>query len=278
VAEGGGLLNRYTGNTVSEVRILSSPPFAVTKRNQVTCPKEYFMTQSKNRIVLLVTGLVLIAGAAYLYQNLGGMITRTAEKIASDALGVSVHISGIDVSLSDKKVTVNRIKIGNPPGYSKPYIMTADGIDITLKSADTKLIDFKDITVRGSVVNMEINETGMNLLTLKNMANRKEQKDQAGSESVRVIVQRMVIDSSKVNTSITLLKRDVPSLQLPPVTVSGTGNQSMPAGDAVVRVISSYFTAVEKHVRQTGALQGVPGMNDVTKTLDNVTDRLKNLF
>jgi hypothetical protein len=26
VAEGGGLLNRYTGNTVSEVRILSSPP------------------------------------------------------------------------------------------------------------------------------------------------------------------------------------------------------------------------------------------------------------
>jgi hypothetical protein len=26
VAEGGGLLNRYTGKTVSEVRILSSPP------------------------------------------------------------------------------------------------------------------------------------------------------------------------------------------------------------------------------------------------------------
>jgi len=26
VVEGGGLLNRYTGNTVSEVRILSSPP------------------------------------------------------------------------------------------------------------------------------------------------------------------------------------------------------------------------------------------------------------
>ncbi len=25
-AEGGGLLNRYTGNTVSEVRILSTPP------------------------------------------------------------------------------------------------------------------------------------------------------------------------------------------------------------------------------------------------------------
>ena len=28
VAEGGGLLNRYTGNTVSEVRILSSPPLS----------------------------------------------------------------------------------------------------------------------------------------------------------------------------------------------------------------------------------------------------------
>jgi hypothetical protein len=26
VAEGGGLLNRYTGKTVSEVQILSSPP------------------------------------------------------------------------------------------------------------------------------------------------------------------------------------------------------------------------------------------------------------
>ncbi len=26
MAEGGGLLNRYTGNTVSEVRLLSSPP------------------------------------------------------------------------------------------------------------------------------------------------------------------------------------------------------------------------------------------------------------
>ncbi len=29
MAEGGGLLNRYTGNTVSEVRILSAPPLSL---------------------------------------------------------------------------------------------------------------------------------------------------------------------------------------------------------------------------------------------------------
>jgi len=237
------------------------------------------MAGTKKPIALVVLAAVVLGGG-YLYLNFGSMITRTAETIASNALGVTVNIGSITVSLSDKKVTVNTLEIANPPGYSKPYAMTADKILIGLNTASKQLIDFKDIVVKGSVVNLEVNEKGMNLHDLKRLAARKEQKESVGSEQVRVIVEHMVIDASVINPSITLIPREIQPIRMPAITFSGIGKGSgMNADDAIVQVLTKYLSAIEEAARDGGMLNGLPGgLGDVKKTLDDAAGGLQKLF
>ncbi|MBN8543127.1 MAG: hypothetical protein J0M34_02575 [Alphaproteobacteria bacterium] len=224
--------------------------------------------------------LVLVIGVgAYLYLNLGAMVTQTAEKIASGALGVAVNIGSVDVSLSDKKVTVNTIEIANPTGYSKPHAVTAKSIAIGLNTASKQLIDFKDILVKGSVVNLEMNEKGMNLVDLKNLANSKKQKESVGSEQVRVIVQHMVIDASTINPSVSFLKHDIKPITMPAITFSNIGKGGgVKAGDAISHILIKYLSAIEKTARDSGALGDIPILDKIGKNVDDVAKGLKDLF
>ncbi len=233
----------------------------------------------KNPSKKLIILAVLFAAGAYIYMNLGGFITRTAEQIASDALGVKVNIGSIDVSLSNKKVTVSGIKIGNPPGYRKAHAITAESIDIGLNTASKELIDFKDIRVKGSVVNLEVNEKGMNLTDLKNLANKKEQKESVGSEQIRVIIEHMAIEASTINTSITMLDRDIAPITLPAISFNNIGKGgSVTAGDAIEQVVTKYLSAVQNAARQQGLLNGVPGFDDAKGILNDAAEGLNSFF
>lgn len=238
------------------------------------------MAMKKKSLISLVVLACVVIGGGYLYMNLGGIIVRTAEKIASDALGVKVDIGLIRISLSDKKVTVSSLKIANPPGYHNSHIMTADSIDIGLNGASKDLIDFKDITVKGSVVNLEVNEKGnMNLNDLKRLSAKKEQRESAGSKQVRVIIDHMVIDASTINPSITLLPGQTQPIKLPAITFSNMGKGGgMEADDAIVQVMGKYLSAIEKEARDSGLFKGLPGTDDVKKTLDDAAGSLKSLF
>lgn len=231
-------------------------------------------------VIKLVLVTLLVSGGWYLYSNMGGIITRQAEKIASDALGVSVDIGSIDVSITDKKVVVNALIIDNPPGYSTPYAMSADSIHIGLNTASQQLIDFRDIRVKGSVVNLEINEKGMNLNDIKALANRKEQKESVGSEQVRVIIERMVIEASTIHPTISLLRGEVVPITMPAITFNNIGKSGSgsDAGDVIAQVLSKYLGSVEKAARDSGMLNGIPGYGQVRKTIDGATERLKKLF
>lgn len=226
---------------------------------------------------LILLALVLVGG--YLYFNMGNLITRTAEEIASGALGVKVHIGRIDLSLAEKKVTVNKLEVSNPPGYSGKNAMTAEQINIGLNDASPELIDFKKIEVKGSVVNLEVNEHGINLDDLKKLAAGKEQKESVGSEQVRVIIQHMVIDASTINPRITMMNRDVASIHMPAINMSNIGKGGgVNAGDAIVKVMTQYLSAVESAARKQGVLGGLPGLGDVQKGLGDAAGSMKGLF
>ncbi len=231
----------------------------------------------KKKLILVLA--VLLAAGAYLYVNMGGMITRTAEKIASDALGVKVSIGSIDVSLSDKKVTVSTLKIANPPGYRNAHAMTADKILIGLNTASRELIDFKDIQVKGSVVNLEANEKGINLRDLRNLANSKEQKESPGSKQIRVIIQHMVIDASTINAGISIANRPVRPIRMPAMTFNNMGSGGgVEAGDVIAQILGKYLSTVQSTATSAGLLEGLPGVDDGKGILDNAGSSLKKLF
>ena len=237
--------------------------------------------KTKKKIVLGAVAAVVLGAGVFLYLNFADILVRTTEKIASNALGVGVHIGSIDVSLSDKKVIVNAIKVNNPPGYKSPYIITTDKVEIALNTASRELIDFKDINVTGSTVYAEVNEKGMNLVDLKKLATAKKQKEAAGSEAIRVIVKHMVIDSSVIKPRVSFLDREIGDIRMPPLTLSNIGQGGgVNAGTAITNVMVKYLSAAEKQVRKEGLLKGVevPGLDDARKTLNKEADKLKGLF
>jgi hypothetical protein len=238
------------------------------------------MAVKKKSSVFIIILVILLAAGGYLYLNANSLIVSTTERIASNALGVPVKIGSINFSLADKSITVNTLKIGNPPGYKQPNIITADSIAIGLNTASQKLVDFKNIEVKGVNVYFEMTPQGTNLTDLKKMAAGKKQTESTGSEAVRVIVQKMVIGASTIHPSIAILNRDIPAITMPAVNVSGIGqkNGGSDAKDVIVQVLTQYLTATQQAVANSGVLKQLPNMGDAKKLLNDNTGKLKKLF
>lgn len=235
--------------------------------------------------------LLVVAGGIFVYLNFGGLAKGLAEKIASDALGVKVRMTSLDISLENRSATVSNLRISNPPGYDGPHAMTAEKIVIGLNTASKQLIDFNDINVIGSVVNLEVTPNGTNLTDLKELAMQKKQKESVGSEAIRVIVREMGIGASTLNPRVTLLPgQDLGSIKIPPVNLSGIGEKDggVLAKEAIVQVITKYIGVAQREANKAGMMKGLPtdelkkiqgGLVDKAKDdVDQLKSDIKNIF
>ena len=224
--------------------------------------------------------ILLIAAGIFVYLNFGNLAKNAAERIATNALGVNVTISSLNVSLKDKNAVLSGLRISNPPGYKKSHAITAERLNIGLNTASKELIDFKDVTVDGVVVNLEVNEKGSNLTDLKKLAQRKKQKESLGSKQVRVIVQKMVINASTLNPSLTLLNREVASISIPAVRISGIGTRQngVLAREAVSQILVKYIKAAEREAGQAGMLSGDGIVKEFKGAIDDAAKDIKKLF
>ena len=231
------------------------------------------------KIGSIVFVLLLVAGV-YIYLHFSDLAKNAAEKVASNALGVKVTISSLDVSLKEKKAVLHGLKIANPPGYKKPYIITADKLHVELKAASKELVDINFVKVDGTVVNLEVNETGVNIQDLRNLAQQKKQRESVGSKQVRVIARKIVINTSTLNSSVSVLDKDLASLEIRPININGlgTGSNGKPAGQAVTEVMTIFVQEVEKAANRAGYLSADGVVNQFKDAIGNAKRDIKKLF
>jgi hypothetical protein len=242
------------------------------------------MAVKKKTTILPVLLIAILLIGGYLYFNANSIIINTTERIASNALGVPVKIGSLQLSLADKSITLHTLKIGNPPGYKQPYIITADSILVGLNTVSQKFIDFKMIDVKGVELFFEMSPQGANLNDLKKLATGKKQAQtpttaNANSEGVRVTIQQVVIDPSTINASIAMLNKTIPPITMLAVHVSGIGQKDggTNASDAIVQVLTQYLATAEQTVSNSGVFKQLPNLGNVQKTLGNKVN-LKKLF
>lgn len=241
------------------------------------------------KAILFLLGGALLCAAVFLYMNFNNMALRTSEKIASSALGVQVKIGTMDIALTDKKVTVGDIMIANPQGYKGSYIMEVGQIDIGLKTASSDFIDFNNIDVSDSVVNVEINESGANIVDFKRMLDAPENEGKpstSAEEAIKVIVEKAAINSSTIKVDVSFLNKEVPSLTMPAVRFNnlGKGGGGIEAEAAMTQIFSRYLGEVRREVAKHDAIEGlgIPGISDaksvIDAAVDDVTNTIKGLF
>jgi hypothetical protein len=250
--------------------------YGATKQEIIMAKKK---TSKKNlfpfKTILFLS--ILIAGGVFVYLNFGNWAKNLTEKIASDALGVRVQISSLHISLKDKEVRVNNLRIHNPRGYKTPHAMTTKQIKIGLNTASKELIDFKNIQVNGTTIYLEVTEKGNNLSDMKKLAAAKPQKKSIGSEQVRVIIKKMTIGASTLKPSITLLGGSLGSIDIPAISFSNIGkkDKGVLAKEAITQILTKYMSVAEKNAGTAGFLKGIGG--NVEKTIKGTENQIKNI-
>lgn len=231
---------------------------------------------NKKSVFLSVFMAIIIAGVGFLYLNFANIAKNLAEEIASDALGVKVSIASLDLSLQDKKVTVSGIKIANPAGYKERYAITMDAVAVSLNDASSDFVDFKDIRVDGTIVNLEVTEKGNNLADLKKRTTPKSAKEPSKDHPMRVIVRHIVISNSTLNPSVILVGKPVGSVQIPSVSLSGIGvrENGVLAKEAIAQILSKYISTAESKASTAGFFNGV---DQVEKLIEGVGKEVKDI-
>ncbi len=225
--------------------------------------------------VLIVLGFVVA-------MNFTSVVKKTAEKVASNALGVSVSIGGLDIKIKERKIAVSDIKVGNPSGFKKPYAMTFDLVSIDADKISKELLTFDDITVGPSDINFELNEKGTNLGALKANAakNKPAAKEKVAKEpgkAPKVIINKLTLEKTSLNPTVTMAGGDLTAVSLPPIKLSGIGQKEggVLATEAIAQILDHVTQVASKAAAKQGFMEGAG--QDILKNAGVPTNMMEQL-
>lgn len=205
--------------------------------------------------------LIVVAGAIYLYSNMNTLAKQFAEQAASDALGVPVSIGEVDISIENQKVVVKSIKISNPQGYSKPYAVEVAYVAIDAESLSKELLNFSDVSVDGTTVNLEVTGQGTNLSDLKNNIEQGQgaEAPDPHANPIKVVIQKFSMTKAQLNPSTVLLKKDLPSVTVPDIHLTGIGQKEggVLAQDAIGQIMKAVLAKFNSSANYAGFLDGL---------------------
>lgn len=196
---------------------------------------------------LAVAGI--FGGGVYMMMNMDTLAERITERLASEALGVTVSIDALEVSLQDKRAQVNGLSVANPAGFKKPNLMTVDRIEVRLDKISQQLLNLKNINVEGTRVNVEVNENGTNLHALRQSIESNKKPNQKAVENIenpmKIVVQQFVMADAQVNPSVTLITdQDLQSVKVPTIRLTDIGEKEN--GLLVREAIGQIWTDLSK--------------------------------
>lgn len=253
------------------------------------------MTLSKSTITLgSLMFAALFGGGIFLAMNIGSVAQRVTERLATDTLGVQVSMSALELSLQEKTATVSGLTIANPPGFEKPYAIRVETIKIVLSGISERLIEFKDIDVQGTTVNLEVKEGTTNLQTIKKNLKSTPASEQS-QDQMKVIIDRAAVRNAQLRPTVTLVtEQELSPVNAPDILLTGIGRkeQGVLVQEAIAQVLGSVIRTLNETAGRQGFLKGLSadslkdmGVSQIDQIkgridqeIDSVTDSVKGLF
>ena len=232
------------------------------------------------KFLLVMLVLVLLAGV-YIWRvvaNLDETIAGFIEQAGSEALGTSVSVESLDLTLTEGKVTLGGLRVANPPGWDAASAFELDSITVALdlNSLSGQPLVLKTVDIGSSRVAYELRADGSNNLQ-ELMGGMQSSDDSAPSEDapagdagealpLRIDALRfagMDVDLT-IETPDGVQER---SLQLPPIEMDGVGGPSGAAPEVIAAAVGKEMTTT---ILAAAAKEGV------NRLIESKTERLKN--
>lgn len=230
----------------------------------------------KTPIVGFLSLLLLAAAGIAFYFGAQSFLRSSIEKAVSEALNVNVTIAGLSIDKKNKNITVSGIHIGNPAGYSEKGAVDLKTVSLSAESLSPELLIFKDVTIVGTGINLEVRETGTNITDIQRGIGRgKNPPDQ--NKPVKMIVRSMSISDTQLALAPSGPGERKTPILLPDIHLSGLGEKE---GGLSAQALSSTIMASLARETIAASIQAgfLSGLSDEAMKEIGIdfTDRLMN--
>lgn len=248
--------------------------------------------------VLRIAILLVIVVIAVLVFMPGPFVKPMATKVASNTLKVPVTMDKLSASLFGGRVGLAELEVGNPEGYSKPFLVRIGGLDVQarLMTFMGDVAEIPTIVIDGLhlIIESKGGKTNVNTI-LDNLSGGEEaptEEPKDGGEGMKFKIGSIMLKNTVIEIStgvIDDIKLSVTELELKNI---GTDKENGANLKEVLSVITKALAA--KAVEMSGALskeiQGIlkdggitDGLNSAIeggteKVLEGVKDPINKLF
>lgn len=226
------------------------------------------------KLGMVLVVLVLLAGGGlyYLANSIDGIVASLIEKSGSSALGTTVRVSDVKISLKEAKGSIAGLTVANPSGFSGEAISFQDiviGID-PASLLSRKPIVITEVTVRSPSVNLVLGANGStNIQALLANVSGSSSKPapstdaSAGSSDLRLRINRLEIADASLAADLSAVGGKNFSTKIPALRQSNVGGGSGAAPDALATTIAKvYVSKVGESVARAEAAKQVNKLVD----------------
>lgn len=218
----------------------------------------------KKGLMIFAVLALLIAGAVwYTLSGAGDFIRVQIEQQGSRYLGTDVSVGSVELALTEGRLTINKLHIKNPKGFSNADAFSVDAITLDLGEVLKEPYVVQTISIGAPTFLYELDAGGQgNLIVLKNnlaanlpkSENEPTAKDSANPlvivENIKVSDVGLKFDFESLSTGDLNIEQKVYEVTLPTFKAGPIGQpKGMPAdkvGLAVVNVMLDKVIAAAK--------------------------------
>ena len=109
-------------------------------------------------VLVLVLG---VAGIAYLYLSIDGIVARAIEREGSRVVGAPVSVGWVDLDIRQGVGTVHGLRVGNPEGFGgDAFAFDEIELEIATRSLREQPFRLSRVRIDDATVHLEIDEQG----------------------------------------------------------------------------------------------------------------------
>jgi len=202
-------------------------------------------------IVVGVLLIVVVGAVVYIAQNVNSLVENAIEDLGSKALGTTVRVASVDISLTEGRGTIKGLEIANPKGYDGPYLMQLDEItvDLDLDELSAETIVLERVLIDGARIAAIVKgKDDSNLQTLMDNLDGASGADD-DSAGTTVIIDQLDFVNAQATVDAVFLSEQV-AIDVPDVHLSGIGRKEggATAGEVAAALLKPITEAVVREM------------------------------
>ena len=148
--------------------------------------------------------LVLVGSAVFVYFNGQGLIRDGVEQYGPEVTGTDVQLASVRFSPMAGEAGLDGFLLGSPKGFSAPYTMKVDSVDIALepKSLFEETILIKRIAIDAPAIVYERGKSGTNLDALQRnieaFTGPSSADESATTQTTNVAIEELIIKGAQL--------------------------------------------------------------------------------